>query len=205
MSTNNSSKKFTKKETYLYNAIDDFYRNKCEPSYITQMIDIISENSTISLRILDWFVTKYSNKKKILIYFDEEFIDVHISYKAQLRSYKKKYFDPFKRRIKFDYTFKHVEQTILTTLGQLNFFKWAIENKIVEYVEKNYEALSKEMNVSNKDDKKRKKEKILDKTMTTLANTKTSRAPRAKTNKSIGVNVSKEIKNEQIKIILTFD
>ena len=106
MSNNNSSiEQFKKKEIYSYNRIDNFYRH-CDQKYILKMIDIINGSSPISLRILDWFVTRFSNKKKILINVGEEIIDVHISYKAQLKSYKKKYFDPFKRHAKFTYHFK---------------------------------------------------------------------------------------------------
>lgn len=201
MSVNTISplKKFNKREIYFYNMIDKFYHN-CDSKNIIQMIDIINGVSPISLRILDWFVTRYSNRKKILITTDDTVMDVHISYKAQLKSYKKKYFDPFKRREKFDYIFKKIGKNIHTTIGQLNFFRWAIENNIISYVEKNYENVSKEMNLSNKDDKKRKKEKSLDKKMNKII-----KSPIEKSNNNIDVNVSKKINNEQIKIILTFD
>lgn len=203
MSTTISSLKiFNKREIYFYNMIDKFYR-QCDSTSIIKMIDIINGNSPISLRILDWFVTRYSNKKKLLITIDDIVIDVHISYKAQLKSYKKKYFDPFKRsdklgRGKFEYYFKNVGKTIQTTIGQLNFFRWALENNILTYIENNYEIVSKEMNSSNKDDKKRKKEKSLGKTMNKIINPTNQQD-------NIGINVSKKIDNEQIKIILTFD
>lgn len=197
---NASLKKLNTREIYFYNMIDKFYR-KCDPKTVTKMVDIIKGNSPISLRILDWFVTRYSNKKKILINIDGEIIDVHISYKAQLKSYKKKYFDPFKRREKFDYSFKGVNISIHTTIGQLNFFRWALENNIIDYVERNYENVSKEMNISNKDDKKRKKEKTISKTVSKITNA-TNKIPKTD---NIGINVSKKVENEQVRIILTFD
>jgi hypothetical protein len=122
-------------------------------------VAIVNGDSQISLRLLDWFVTRHSNRNKILIDISSTLIDVHISYKAQLKSYKKKYFDPFKRRTKFNYHFKTTDDTIQTTIGQLNFFKWAIENNIINFIEANYDCISKDMNQSNKDDKHRKKEK----------------------------------------------
>jgi hypothetical protein len=48
---------------------------------------------------------------------------------------------------------------LYTTLGQLNFFRWAISNKIIHYVFKNLDNIILAMNTSNKDDKK-KKQKI---------------------------------------------
>lgn len=191
-------KKFKAKEICYYNKINKFYKN-CDASKVTKMVDIINGNSNISLRILDWFVTRYSNRKKIIINIDDEMIDIHISYKAQLKSYKKKYFDPFKRRTKFEYTFKNIQKSICTTLGQLNFFKWSIENNIVEYVEKNYNDITHEMNISNKNDKKRKKDKSIEQLV----------IPHEKyvnKNNIVGINVTKQIIPEQdFKIILTFD
>ena len=55
------------------------------------------------------------------------------------------------------------------------------------------------MNISNKDDKKRKKEITLGKIISKIIN------PTNKQNNNIGINVSKKIDNEQVKIILTFD
>jgi hypothetical protein len=126
---------------------------------------------------------------------------VHISYKAQLKSYKKKYFDPFKRREKFHYHFKVNNKTIHTTIGQLNFFRWAIENKIIEYINDNFDNLSKDMNVSNKDDKRRKKEKHINKQIKNIKNVPNKTIDK----KNIGIKVSKQIDNEIVKIILTFD
>ena len=200
-SKNQLAKKFTKREIYFYNRIVNFY-SQCNPDDVAKVIDIINGTSPISLRILDWFVTKYSNKNKILILVKDDVLDVHISYKAQLKSYKKKYFDPFKRHDKFDYHFKGTDAIVHTTIGQLNFFKWGIENNILSYIENNFEKLSKDMNSSNKDDKKKKKEKLIIKTMDKI----NSGTPNISNKKNIGINVSKKIEtNKQIKIILTFD
>lgn len=152
---------FTRKELYYYKMIDKFFK-KCEKTRILKILDIINGISDISLRVLDWFITKYSKKN---IDFEEnnggEIFDVHISYKAQLKSYRKKYFDPFRRRKKFNYYYDSLDHTLKfnTTLGQLNFFQWAITHNIVAYVEKNIDKILKEMNSSNKEDKKKKEQK----------------------------------------------
>jgi hypothetical protein len=157
---NNITNLFTKKESCYYKMIDKFFKD-CTDEQITKMLGIINKESEISLRILDWFVTRYSKKR---IDFDlgvEEVFDVYISYKAQLKSYKKTYFDPFRRRKKFYYCYdKHNnKKQIYTTIGQLNFFRWAITNNIIDYVEKNLISLTKAMNSANKEDKKKKKYK----------------------------------------------
>ncbi len=116
---------FTNKEICYFKIINKFFIT-CLEENITKMINIIEENSKISLRVLDWFVTKYS-KKRIDCgnVKDTEVFDVRISYKSQLKAYKKKYFDPFRRKKRFNFYYTK-DKFIQTTLGQLNFFKWEI-------------------------------------------------------------------------------
>ena len=171
---------FSSKELCYYKTIHKFFKN-CGDKEIIRMLDIINGESPISLRVLDWFVTRYSKRKIDFTENEQNTIDsfdVHISYKSELKSYKKRYFDPFRRRKKFYYPLylenstytKNTSETqnsngsqeiilLYTTLGQLNFFVWAISNKIIDYVEKNLDQISKAMNTNNKDEKK-KKQKI---------------------------------------------
>jgi hypothetical protein len=149
---------FLKKEFFLYKTIDNFFK-KCDKSDLKNIVSIINGTSKISLRVLDWFTTKYSRKKiDFKVKSGDHIIDIYISYKAQLKTYKKKYFDPFRRKKKFYYTYS-INKTIYTTLGQLNFFKWILTNNIIEYVEKNIEKINKAMNISNKDDKNKQEKK----------------------------------------------
>jgi hypothetical protein len=154
---------FTAKEMCYYKMINKFFRT-CSNESIENMIKIINGESEISLRILDWFVTKYSKRRSECmlkkIQNTNEFFDVGRSYKAQLKSFKKRYFDPFRRRKKFRYYYNQTDKKyILTTLGQLNFFKWAFSYEIISYVEKNLEQITKSMNLSNKEEKENKKKK----------------------------------------------
>ncbi len=84
---------FSVKEMCLYRSIDRFFKEECSIENITKMIDIIEGKSNVSLRILDLFVTD-----------SENFIDtfnIKIGYKSQLKTYKRQYFEPFRRRQKF--------------------------------------------------------------------------------------------------------
>ena len=96
---------------------------------------------------------------------DKEYFSINIMYKAQLKSYKKTNFDPFRRDRKFLYNYDKSDdkKQVITTLGQLNFFKWAISNNIIECVEKHYPAIIEAMNKSNKEDKVRKNKKKMKK------------------------------------------
>lgn len=152
--------KFTKKEAMYYVTIHKFFKT-CKMKDIEKMIDIINGESDISLRVLDWVVTRYAKKIMDFKNNDDEFFDMHISYKSQLRAYKKIYFDPFRRYCKFYYRYdpNNKKKKILTTIGQLNFFKWAFSNGIMQYVEINLDTITKAMNVSNKEDKHKKNKK----------------------------------------------
>lgn len=150
-----------------FKMIDKYFR-KCDIALVEKMVKIINKDKDtdtgdcISLRVLEWVATRCSKKNVDIKIDDKEYFSINIMYKAQLKSYKKKNFDPFRRDRKFMYNYdkKDPNKTVTTTLGQLNFFKWAISNKIIDCVEKNYQTIIDEMNKSNKLDKIKKKNKI---------------------------------------------
>lgn len=150
----------TNKEKYYYIMLMEFYK-KCNPEDIQQMLDIINGKSIMSLRIIDWFVTRCSFKYKICIDNGNELFNIYISYKAQLKSYKKKYFDPFRRNSKFyfHYDLNDDAKYIYTTFGQLNFFKWAISNNVLHFIKNNFNFIICTMS-SNKNSKIRKKNNL---------------------------------------------
>jgi hypothetical protein len=75
----------------------------------------------------------------------DNYIIVHDNYKCQLKEYNKKNFDPFCRwnRIRMYYD---KNKFFYTTIAQLNFFKWAIEKHILDYVIENLETIERSMN-----------------------------------------------------------
>jgi hypothetical protein len=131
----------------LLNKLLLFYKNT---EYFDKMISIINGTSKISLRIVDWFVTNYSKKNYCIIENAEtnERFKVYNDYKLKLKAYSKKKFDPFCRWDRINVPYKDT-MCVQTTLGQLNFFKWTIENKILEYIENNYSTIENDMNLRN--------------------------------------------------------
>lgn len=136
------------KQDLLLITLREFFNDK---KHLQKMLKILRGESEISLRILDWFTTNYS--KKYNISYDmkngsniQKFI-VYLEYKSQLKAYSKKEFDPFCRRERIMFHDKD-DNEFATTVGQLNFFRWAIENKILDYVEENFDKISKDMNQS---------------------------------------------------------
>ena len=150
MSSNNNTKYSTQNELLL-RTLTQFY----EPNdfhNLEIMISIISGTSPISLRLIDWFSTNYSKKHFTTYFIDTNDTDtrrfkVYNDYKLQLKAYSKTRFDPFCRwqRITFPYKNKFIE----TTIGQLNFFKWAISNHIISYIHNHIADIEHDMNTRN--------------------------------------------------------
>ena len=133
----------------LLNKLMIFYN---KDNNLERMLEIINGNSKISLRIVDWFATNYS-KKNFIVYDIEkdgnfERFKVYNDYKLKLKAYSKKRFDPFCRWERITIPYKN-NTSIQTTIGQLNFFKWTLENSIINYIELNYESIEKDMNKSS--------------------------------------------------------
>ena len=158
-------------DVLLYKSLIEFYN---KDKNIERLNDILF-STKISLRIIDWFVTNYSKKNntnytlyktptgKMTIISNEinkhhKQITIYHSYKAQLKSYQKKNFDPFCRRNRINFACKNYE--ISTTIGQLNFFKWALDNLVIEYINNNYSLIEEDMNLSIKKPKNKLENKI---------------------------------------------
>ena len=150
---NNMSEPKTKiisKVDLLMKSLSKFYAVE---SNIAILLPIVQGTSKISLRVLDWFVTNYCKKNNIILTNKSGTnIIVHMDYKNQLKAYAKIYFDPFCRRDRINFIYGKGHE-LLTTVGQLNFFRWAIENNIIEYTVSNMEIIEKDMNASLKYDK----------------------------------------------------
>lgn len=144
----------------LMASLSKFYSVK---NNINAILPIINGKSKISLRLLDWFVTNYSKKNGVVIpQYNENNIfhfNVYLSYRSQLKAYSKQQFDPFKRRerIKFFYDKNNY---IESTVGQLNFFRWIIQNNIINYIINNSIEIENDMIKSQKDNAVRKQQSI---------------------------------------------
>lgn len=147
---------FSEKEQTLINFLLLFYKNK-----IIFLKDLITQNTPLSLRLIDWLVTNYSKKYNVIYSLHNststKCFNIYLDYKNQLKAYSKKFFDPFCRQkrlvinvINLNWKIYNNLDTvqnnyILTTVGQLNFFKWFIENKIFEYAISNVKLIDLDM------------------------------------------------------------
>jgi len=133
------------KDKLLMKDLSKFYNNDS----IQKILPITLGQSKISLRVLDWFITNYCKSNNIILNNNNKYYNIHLDYKSQLKAFSKKQFDPFCRRERILFYYKD-NNYITTTVGQLNFFKWAIENNILEYVEHNLKDIEENMNKTNR-------------------------------------------------------
>lgn len=93
-------------------------------------------HSPISIRLIEWFVTRYAQDKKTsYVQNDRPFIVYH-QYTQERLGAKKKRFDPFARGERIDFSpDPALWPPVTTTLGQLSFFAWAFDNGVMDYVE----------------------------------------------------------------------
>lgn len=106
----------------------------------TNLLKFLSNDSKISLRVIDYFLTTYCYQNKV----EYNDYNVFIEYKNQLKKYHKKYFDPCSRGLKIPYFFNK-DTCVITTICQINFFKWFIETKIYESFISLYPDIKKNM------------------------------------------------------------
>ena len=121
-------------------SLKKFYNMNKEARII---IDIINGTSKISIRLINFLITNYSKKNNLIYKINNNNFNIYSNYKSQLKSYNKKYFDPFSRgnRIPFFFKFKNDEDCLITTIGQLNFFRWYLNKKLNNYILQNFEKL----------------------------------------------------------------
>jgi len=125
------------KPELVISSLQRFYSGHPE---IKKVLMYLNGDAPISLRIIDWFVTKYSRKNFVRYKLNGQDFLVYLSYKGQLKAYSKQYFDPNCRRERIMFRIPDHDQ-IVTTIGKLNFFRWALESKILEYIETHEEEI----------------------------------------------------------------
>ena len=196
-----------------------------EDNNLETMLKIINGESPISLRIIDWFATNYA-KKFFTVYevgVNRRF-KVYTDYKLKLKAYSKRRFDPFCRWDRI--TIPYVNGTFIqTTIGQLNFFKWALENGVVAYIGGHYAAIEDDMNARNSTSRRNNatnymtQESMLDaphdadevnngtKNSGNInsSNINSSNSKTRKKREELSISATKSIKKETVEIVVSFN
>ncbi len=143
-------KKIHCKQELIVSSLQKFYSTRDD---IKEILPILQGTSDLSLRLVDWFVTNYAKKHNTgYILEGQEFL-VYMNYKSQLKAYSKKLFDPFCRRERILFQVPG-EEPFVTTVGKLNFFRWAIEKGVLTYLTLNSQLIEADMNKAMKEQTK---------------------------------------------------
>jgi len=226
LQTNNlkSVLNYTSQNDLLLNNLLVFYKYN---NNMERMLKIITGESKISLRIVDWFSTNYAKKHFTIYdilseandsnnqYFSGKRFKVYVDYKLKLKAYSKKRFDPFCRWDRISIPYNDAKGTFIeTTIGQLNFFKWALENKVIDYIEENYEEIEKDMNNYNSTSKRKKtgsdslstNSSSATGSLSSVSSTSSvgSNSKTRKKREELSVSATKSIKKEKVEIVVKF-
>ena len=137
--SNSSISPMMSKKSLLLSSLQTFYKDK---NFASIVKEVIEGRTVLSLRVLDWLVTNYSRKNTVnYAYEGVQLYDIHSHYRNQLKAYSKKLFDPFCRRERIIIP----EISLETTIGQLNFFRWAIKTGVLPYACSNIRQIEEDM------------------------------------------------------------
>jgi hypothetical protein len=141
------------KQELIVSSLQRFYAGYPDKKEIMELLD---GNAEMSLRLIDWFVTNYAKQNSISYILNGQEFLVYMNYKSQLKAYSKKLFDPFCRRERIMFQIPGYEP-FMTTVGKLNFFRWAIEKGVLNYIKLNSAKIETAMNASAREQQKARK------------------------------------------------
>lgn len=137
----NGEQVITKGGTALEQQLREFYGKE---ENVERILPILNRSSPVSRRLLEYFVVNFSKHNRVLYKHQGNMVDVHESYEAQLKTYHKAFFDPFRRSEKLTWDFAGREKHDVT-LGQLCFLKWVVVAGILDYIEANLHRIADAM------------------------------------------------------------
>jgi hypothetical protein len=188
------------KQDFIVRWLQDFYN---QPGRIEEILPILTGTSPVSLRLIDWFVTNYSKKNNVSYPLTEPLPNaateatiarqfmVHFHYKRELKAYSKRLFDPFCRRERISFQVRGQPPIEETTVGQLNFFRWALEKGVVAYILANAADIERDMNVSFREHYSKEPE----------SKTNTGRRKR----KEMSQSAMKSVNHHDVPVVVAFD
>jgi hypothetical protein len=141
------------KQELIVSSLQRFYANHPDKQ---ELIGLLDGSSEMSLRLIDWFVTNYAKQHNVSYILNGQEFLVYTNYKSQLKAYSKKLFDPFCRRERIMFQIPGTV-SFMTTVGKLNFFRWAVEKGVLNYITLNTAKIEAAMNANAKEQQKARK------------------------------------------------
>jgi len=192
-------RKINCKQELIISSLQRFYSTRTD---LNEIVDLLKGTSDVSLRLVDWFVTNYSKSHTISYILNNQEFVVYMNYKNQLKAYSKKLFDPFCRRERILFQIPGHEP-FLTTVGKLNFFRWALEKGILDYIKGHQPEIEKEMNTMVREQTKERSTR--DSTASTITTVSTPSQTRKRNSRSNASAPIKLLQKHDCEIEMTFN
>lgn len=120
----------------------------------TLLLPLVNQTSPVSLRVLDWAVVNWSKKHNVICSsrVSGQMTNIHHSYRSTLAYWKRKLFDPFRRRCRIHFVVDGKQHE--TTLGQANFALWSFKTGTFTYVVSHLDEIECHMNTVSRKNKR---------------------------------------------------
>jgi hypothetical protein len=192
------------KQELIISSLQRFYSGRDD---LDEIVELLKGTSEVSLRLIDWFVTNFSKAHSTSYILNGQEFVVYMNYKNQLKAYSKKLFDPFCRRERISFQIPGHE-AFLTTVGKLNFFRWALEKGILNYIKGNQVDIEKEMNTAMREQNKQRlttRDSTATTTSTSTATLTTAGSQTRKRNTNSEPSAIKLLQKHDCQIEMRFD
>jgi len=207
MGSDTRKRKIPCRRELLILSLQRFYSSRAD---FQNLIPILKGEGDVSLRLIDWFVTNYAKKHHVSYMLNGQEFVVYLNYKSQLKAFSKKLFDPFCRRERILFQCGSYEP-FETTVGQLNFFRWAFEKEILPYIREHLTDIQREEKQaraqgtqSSTDNAVSKESAQSDITISTLNSSSSSKSTRRRRTEKVQSS-TKMMHKHELEIRLTFD
>jgi len=133
---------FSRKDEVLLSSVLRWFNQ--EESRVQTFSDIIHHKNGLSLRIIDWLITNFTKSFRGAIESEGLPRNLRKDYHKNLSAHNKKNFDPFARRRRIQIILFGKEKRV-STIGQLNFFRWFLSKDLVGFLLENKSVIEKHM------------------------------------------------------------
>jgi hypothetical protein len=190
-------------QDWLLMELLEFYKNQEYLEIVKKIVNrefIIGKSKKISIRIVNWFVTNYAKQYFTVYDNNTERFFVWTRFRSAEDGYSKEMFDPYSRKDRIIIPYNETTK-LITTIGQLNFFKWAILNKVIDYIIEHYDDITNDMTsrltVKNK-------KSILEETIAVKENNGNINGKTRKKREELSISACRSIRKEFVPIKITF-
>ena len=132
----------------IYNSVRTHF--EANPGQFAQVKRILTTNTSVSLRFIWRVVAVLANKNNLRT---PQGLSIYASYKTTLRVYSQPFFDPFcrDRYVVIDADSQQMARSDIrvgakreftSSIAQLNFLRWLLDNHILQYIESNMDMLT---------------------------------------------------------------